>query len=297
MKLSGIFAAITTPFDHHGAIYRVKIEHNLSRWNSTALAGYVIGSSAGEGVLLAHDEKITVFELSAKNAAAGRTLIADVSVEGVREAAELAGHAARLGYHAVSAQVPHHYAGLINGEESQVLFFRALADRSPIPVILLDEQGVFGDDDLSVSSIVELSQHPNLAGVVATGNPVMGLSRLLETVRPGFQVLVGSAPYLWDALESGAHGAVLPFAAAAPYGAIAVWEAFRTREEEAGLDWQNRISQPAVLVTDIYGVAGLKHAMDLNGYYGGPPRLPLMPVSLAGRAEIARAFEGFSGKT
>ena len=52
-----------------------------------------------------------------------------------------------------------------------------------------------------------------------------------------------------------------------------------------------------MLVTGIYGVAGLKHAMDLNGYYGGPPRLPLMPVSMEGRAEIARAFEGFSGKT
>ena len=75
MKLSGIFAAITTPFDHNGDIYRVKIEHNLSRWNANALAGYVVGSSAGEGVLLSHDEKIAVWELSAKSAAAGRTLI------------------------------------------------------------------------------------------------------------------------------------------------------------------------------------------------------------------------------
>src|ERR1700733_3492446 len=106
MKLSGIFAAITTPFDHNGDIYRVKIEHNLSRWNATSLAGYVVGSSAGEGALLAHDEKIAVWELSAKAAGEGRTLIADVSVEGVREAAELAGHAARLGYHAVCTCAP-----------------------------------------------------------------------------------------------------------------------------------------------------------------------------------------------
>ena len=186
-------------------------------------------------------------------------------------------------------KLPCHYGGLMQGEESQTLFFRALADRSPIPVIILDEQGM--------SSIVQLSQHPNIAGVVETAMPVMGLKRLVSSVRAGFQVLVGSASYLWDALESGAHGAVLPFAAAAPYAAIAVWEAFRTREEEAGLDWQNRISHPAVLVTDVYGAAGLKYALDLNGYYGGPPRLPLMPVSLEARSEIARAFEGFSGKT
>src|SRR5579863_5508541 len=106
MKLSGIFAAITTPFDHNGDLYRTKIEHNLSRWNATSLAGYVVGSWAGEGALLAHDEKVAVFELSAKSAAEGRTLIADVSVEGVREAADLAVHAAGFGYHAICARPP-----------------------------------------------------------------------------------------------------------------------------------------------------------------------------------------------
>ena len=290
MKLSGIFAAITTPFDHNGDIYRAKIEHNLSRWNANTLAGYVVGSSAGEGVLLAHDEKIAVWELSAKSAAEGRILVADLSVEGVREAAELAVQAARLGYHAVCAQAPQHYGRLMNGAESQALFFRALADRSPIPVIILDQES---GDALGASTIARLSQHPNIAGAVVTGNA----KDLLASVQLGFQVLVGSAPNLWDGLRSGAHGAVLAFAAASPFGAIAVWEAFRTREEEAGLDWQNRISHPADLVTGVYGVAGLKHAMDLNGYYGGPPRLPLMPLSIEARAEIARAFEDFSGKT
>jgi 4-hydroxy-2-oxoglutarate aldolase len=289
MKLSGIFAAIPTPFDHNGDVYRVKIEHNLARWNANALTGYVVGSSAGEGALLAHDEKIAVWELSAKSAGEGRILIADVSVEGVREAAELAGHAARTGYHAVCARGPQQYGGLMNGAESQTLFFRALADRSPIPVIVVDGMGV--------NSVVELSQHPNIAGMVAAGNAGAEIKRLIAGARPGFQVLAGSAAHLWEGLENGAHGAVLSFAAAAPYGAIAVWEAFRTREEEAGRDWQGRIAHPAVLVGDVYGPAGLKCAMDLNGYYGGPPRLPLIPLSADARAEIARAFEGFSGKT
>lgn len=296
MKLSGMFAAITTPFDHNGEIYRAKIEHNLSRWNANSLAGYVIGTSSGEGPLLAHDEKITVWELSAKWAGENRTLIADVSVEGVREAAGLAAQAARLGYHAVCARVPMHYSSLIHSEESQALFFRALADRSPIPVIIVDEQTWMGDD-LGIGTIAKLSQHPNIAGLVQSGHPVMGIKETIESARAGFQVLIGTAPDLWNALTDGAHGAVLAFAAAAPYAAIAVWEAFRTREEQAGLDWQERIARPSVAVTDIYGVAGLKCAMDLNGYYGGPPRLPLMPLPADAREEIARAFEPFSGKT
>ncbi len=276
MKFSGIYAAITTPFDHHGDIYRVKIEHNLSRWNANSLAGYVVGSAAGEGPLLSHDEKLLVWQLSAKSAAPGRTLIADVSVEGVREAVELACAASRLGYHAVCSEGPHRYG-------DAALYFRALADRSPVPVI------VHCDD---FATLAGLSQHPNIGGAM-----VDGMDGAAPAVRPGFQILVGSAAHLWSGLSNGAHGAVLAFAAAAPYGAIAVWEAFRTREEEAGLDWQNRISHPAELVTRIHGVPGLKHALDLNGYYGGPPRLPLIPVQTKAREEIARAFEGFSGKT
>lgn len=275
MKLSGIYAAITTPFDHNGDLYRTKVEHNLSRWNACALAGYVVASDAGEGRLMAHDEKIALWELSAKHAAEGRTLIADVSVDGVREAADLAKAAAHAGFHAVCAEGPRQY-------DSAGLFFRALADRSPLPVI------VMGQDGAAVSG---LSQHPNIAGAVVDAGQLAGIS-----AREGFLLLTGSAGCLFDALKAGAQGAVLGFASAAPYGAIAVWEAFRTREEEAGLDWQSRVARAAESIRK-YGVPGLKHAMDLNGYYGGPPRLPLAALGMEARQDIERAFEGFSGKS
>jgi 4-hydroxy-2-oxoglutarate aldolase len=102
--------------------------------------------------------------------------------------------------------------------------------------------------------------------------------------------LCGVERVLWNALANGASGAVLAFANAAPYALIALWEAYRTREEEAGLDWQARIAPPAELVNTRYGVSGLKHAMDLNGYYGGPPRLPWTAPSPAAKREIQEAF-------
>jgi 4-hydroxy-2-oxoglutarate aldolase len=93
----------------------------------------------------------------------------------------------------------------------------------------------------------------------------------------------------------GACGAILAYANAAPYSVIAIWEAYRTREEAAGLDWQNRIGGPAALVTSRYGVPGLKYAMDLNGYYGGPPRLPLIVPTPAAKQEIEEAFRDLKG--
>jgi len=93
----------------------------------------------------------------------------------------------------------------------------------------------------------------------------------------------------------GACGAILAYANAAPYSTIAIWEAYRSRDEAAGRDWQNRIARAAVLVTVKYGIPGLKHAMDLNGYYGGPPRLPLVPAAAQARAEIEEAFRDLKG--
>ena len=72
-------------------------------------------------------------------------------------------------------------------------------------------------------------------------------------------------------------------------------EAHRTRETEAGWDWQGRVARAARLVTVKYGIPGLKYAMELNGYYGGNPRLPLVPVGAEARKEIGDAFEGVQG--
>ena len=87
----------------------------------------------------------------------------------------------------------------------------------------------------------------------------------------------------------GATGAALPLASAAPYACIAVWEAHRTREEEAGLDWQSRITPAAELVSKL-GIPALKHAMDLNGYYGGPPRLPWTTPTPSEKKQVEQAF-------
>ncbi len=125
----------------------------------------------------------------------------------------------------------------------------------------------------------------------SSGN-IEKMKATLKAVKPGFQVLSGSGVTFGQALEIGAAGAILAIANAVPYACVTVWEAFRTRQEEAARDWQNRLLPGAKIVPAKYGIAGLKHAMDLKGYYGGRPRLPLMPPSSDIRNEIEQAFDG-----
>ena len=294
MKLQGIFPPIATPFDHNGDIYPAKVRHNVEKWNRTALSGYVVMGSTGESVMLTADEKYTMWELVANHAAPEKLLIAGTGMEGVRETVALTNRAAEMGYKAAMVRTPHYYKNLINRADAQALYFRAVADQSRIPLIIYNWPQATGVD-IPVEAVVALSEHPNVIAIKESSGNLEKVMQMIREVRPGFQVLVGSAPTLWPSLLMGASGAILAYANAAPYSVIAIWEAYRTREDAAGLDWQNRIGRPSALVTTKYGIPGLKYAMDLNGYYGGPPRLPLVVPTPEAKKEIEEAFKDLKG--
>jgi 4-hydroxy-2-oxoglutarate aldolase len=294
MKLQGIFPPITTPFDHAGNIYAAKLQHNIEKWNRTTLAGYVVTGSTGESVLLAAQEKVELWEMVARYAAPDKLLIAGTGVESVRETVCLTNRAAELGYKAALVKTPHYYKNLLNRADAQTLYYRAVADQARIPVIVYNIPQATGLD-IPASAVVELSHHPNIIGIKESSGNMEKVMQMIRESRPGFQVTVGSAPTLWPSLLMGATGGILAFANAAPYATIAIWEAYRMREEEAGRDWQNRIARAAALVTGKYGIPGLKHAMDLNGYYGGPPRLPLSVPTPEAKREIEEAFQDLKG--
>jgi 4-hydroxy-2-oxoglutarate aldolase len=294
LKLHGIFPPIATPFDHNGDLYKIKVRHNIEKWNRTGLAGYVVCGSTGESVYLTTEEKIRLWEWVAEYAAPEKLLLAGTGVEGVRETIELTNRAADIGYKAAMVRTPFYYKNLINRADAQMLYFRAVADASKIPVMIYNWPQATGVD-IMTDAVAALSHHPNIIAIKESSGNLEKVMQMIREVKPGFQVLVGSAPTLAPSLAIGAVGAVLAYANAAPYSTISIYEAHRTRESAAALDWQNRIAPAAQLVTTKYGVPGLKYAMDLNGYYGGIPRLPLTPIGPAAKKEIEQAFDGIKG--
>ncbi|MFL6350836.1 MAG: dihydrodipicolinate synthase family protein [Bryobacteraceae bacterium] len=291
IRLHGIFPALTTCFDHNGNLYKTKIFHNVSKLNQIALAGYVVGGSTGETPLLTSEERIQVMEWVREASGEGRTLIAGVGAESVHETVLLANRAAEAGYHVALALTPHYYRNQMQRPDIQGLYFRSIADKSKIPVLIYNIPAVTGYN-LSVEIVAQLSEHPNIIGIKDSSGNMQKLAEFAKAVKPGFQLLTGSGPRFSEALELGAAGAILAIANALPYVCVTIWEAFRRREIEAARDWQARMLHATELVPAKHGVAGLKHAMDLNGYYGGPPRLPLIPPATEARSEIEAALDG-----
>jgi 4-hydroxy-2-oxoglutarate aldolase len=294
IKLHGIFPPIATPFDHKGDIYTVKVRHNVEKWNKTPLAGYAVCGSTGESVHLTTEEKIKMWEWVAEYADSSKILIAGTGAESVHETISLTNQAGGLGYKVAMVRTPHYYKNLINRPDAQALYFRAVADQIKIPVLIYNWPQATGID-IMPEAVAMLSEHPNIIAIKESSGSLEKVMQMIRETKAGFQVLTGSAPTLAPSLAVGCVGAVLAFANAAPYATVSIWEAHRTRETAAALDWQNRIARAAQLVTTKYGIPGLKHAMDLNGYYGGPPRLPLVPVNPAQQQEIQEAFDGIKG--
>jgi dihydrodipicolinate synthase/N-acetylneuraminate lyase len=102
----------------------------------------------------------------------------------------------------------------------------------------------------------------------------------------GFQILAGAAQSLLPSLEAGATGAVLAFGACAPTACFEVYTAWKEGDKPLAELKQQRIATTAKRVGAELGVPGVKYAMDLNGYFGGLARLPLLPLTGAEKTEI-----------
>src|SRR5260370_22341829 len=231
LKLHGIFRPIITPFNSEGEIGNPKAQHTIEKWNFTGLSGYVVCGSTGESVMLHKEEKIQLWEWVVQYAAPDKLLIVGTGVESVRETVDLRNRAADIGYKVAIVRTPHYYKNLINNAAAQMLYFRAVADQVKIPIFIYNWPQVTGVD-IPAEAVAELSHHPNIIAIKESSGNLEKVMRIIREVKPGFQVLTGSAPTLAPSLAVGAVGAVLAFANAAPYAAISIWEAHRTREPE-----------------------------------------------------------------
>ncbi len=121
---------------------------------------------------------------------------------------------------------------------------------------------------------------------VAVKPPSTPIKRRTKEV--GFQVMTGSAGTLLETLEAGAAGAVLAFAACAPQACQEVYLAWKDHDLALAAEKQHRITSASQRIAGALGIAGVKYACDFNGYYGGRPRAPLLPLNGDEKAEVER---------
>jgi 4-hydroxy-2-oxoglutarate aldolase len=348
MLIEGILAAVPTPFYADERVYFRKLEANVARYSRSLLSGLLLLGSTGEAVELDDAESRDVLRVAAEAAAPDKVLIAGVGRESVKATVELAEAAAQYAYDAVLVRTPTYYATQMSSA-AVLHFFRSVADRSPLPILLYNIPRCV-PYDIPVELIAEMAQHPNIIGIkdssgslpriVASVEATRSATRRTVAVTPifeavttrmltaksetgrsfvsagdlaagvalasappavaiktrtkdvGFQVLTGSASIVVESLEAGASGAILGFAACAPQACQEVYLAWKDHDLQLAAEKQARIAGPGQRIAGQLGIAGIKHGCDFNGYYGGRPRAPLLPVTAEEKAEIEEYLAG-----
>jgi len=368
MLLSGIFPPITTPFYPDGEVYYKKIEANVERYSRTPVAGIVVQGSTGEAILLSDQERRDVLKAALDAAATNKVMIAGTGIESAHETLRLTEYAAEIGYDAAMVRTPHYYKKQML-PENLLAFYRTVADRSALPIIIYNFPQATGYD-IPADVVIELAGHPNivaikessgnldkvkamvegtrhvkrqatvtetfeavtprmlkaaaaesekqsreLVSVAALTGAATGSTAAEAPLRPaasspsssavtvvgklktrqkevGFQVMVGAAHQLEPSLALGAVGAILAFACPAPMACYEIYAALKDGDTALAREKQERVKLAAQRVVGDLGVPGVKYSMDLNGYYGGPSRLPFLPLSGEQKAEIERLMAG-----
>jgi len=199
MLIEGVFAAVTTPFYPDERIYFRKIEANMARYSRSLLAGMVVLGSTGESPLLTDAESVEVLRCAAAATAPEKVLIAGVGRESVRATVELAEEAAKAQYDAVLVRPPSYYGSLRNNA-AQLHYFRCVADRSPLPVLLYNVPKCV-PQEIPVEVVAELAGHPNIIGIKDSSGSVerikaqveatKGAAKRTVTVTPVFEAVTG----------------------------------------------------------------------------------------------------------
>jgi len=288
VDLTGVFIPAVTPFlPETGEVDLASLRHNLRRWAEHPVQGIVLAGTTGEAVLLDEAERITLVRAAAEVLPREILLTVGTGLESTRATIRLSRAVAQAGAQAVLVQPPAYYRGAMTPEALRE-HYRAVADASPVPVIVYQAPLRMSTLDLPTGLVAELSRHPNIAGVKDSRGKLELVGELVEKCREGFQVLVGSGAHLYPGMEVGAAGGIVAVANVAPGASGELYRAWKAgRSSEAGR-LQQRIGPLHQDLVAGVGVGGVKAALDFLGYQGGDPRPPLRPLAANRRAEVRK---------
>jgi 4-hydroxy-2-oxoglutarate aldolase len=290
---TGIFPPLPTPFKEDGALDLDGLRANVEKLNATGLAGYLVLGSNSEAVHVTPEEASQVFAAVKKAAATDKVVIGGTGQFSTRATIEMTQRAADAGCAAALIVTPFYYKNSMTADALKKHYF-TLADQSPIPVMIYNVPANTGFN-IVPSIVAEIAQHPNVVGMKDSAGDINQLAEAVRITRSKqgnrkkrFDVLSGNFGAMLPGLTFGIVGAILAIANIMPNECVSIFSLFKQGQlEEAGA-LHLRVLPIARAATSQFGVPGLKAAMNLLGYAGGLPRLPLLPLGANQQAELEK---------
>jgi len=288
LELKGIYPPMVTPFLEDESIAYDQIAANLAKYAELPFSGYIVHGSNGEYPYLDAEEKIQIVKFVKDLIQdSGKPLIAGSGCESTRATIQLTEKMANAGADGVMVVTPSYYKGQMT-DSALIAHYTAVADSSPIPVILYSVP-VYTGIDLTPKAIEILAGHPNIIGMKDSGGDVTRLASLVHnTKHHNFKMLVGSASILLPGYMAGCVGGVCALANVLGAHLLELHTKYHNNVFDSEL--QRRLIDPNTMITRRYGVPGMKAALDILGYHGGPNRKPMQNLDEETKKVIRDCF-------
>jgi 4-hydroxy-2-oxoglutarate aldolase len=288
--LQGVIVPATTPFDGAtGEVAPIDFRDNLRQWLAAGVDGLVLFGSSGEGMLLDEEEKVRMLGFARDLCPPAVTLVAGAGAESTRATIRQAVRLGEAGAEAVLVHPPAYY-GPVLSPGALLDHFAAVADASPVPVVLYHipkytkvvlEPGIIG----------ELVRHPNIVGVKDSSGDLKRLADYSTACGHHCRLLVGSGALLFAGLELGAAGGIIAVGLLAPALAVELVRRHRAQDLRGAGEIQERLAGLHRGIVAGHGVPGIKAALDQLGLRGGAPRAPLQPLRDAEQRSVAQVLQ------
>jgi 4-hydroxy-tetrahydrodipicolinate synthase len=282
--MQGLGPPLVTPFDEDGDVDYDRLEALVSWVEHRGIDFLVPCGSTSEAELLTNDEQRRVIERVADVASV--PVLAGAGHPGLRETLETIEHAAAAGADAALVVTPFYYP---HDQETLAAYYREVADEAELPVYLYSVPGFTGVR-LEPETVGDLASQTNIAGLKDSSGSLSAFVRTGERVDEEFDLLVGSAGMLAQALDAGASGGICALANLAPAALAEVLD-HHERDPEAARERNRELVELNDAVTAEFGVPGLKWAMRERGAPAGYPRSPHQPVDAVGRKRLRSLLE------
>lgn len=276
-RFAGVYTPIITPFRGDDTLDDAGLRQNVARWMTTPLTGLVVLGSNGEAPQLEDSEADRVVDIVRAAMPAARPLIVGTGRESTRATVAATRRAAAAGADAVLVRTPSFFKSQMTSDVF-VRHYEEVAEASPVPVLLYNVT-MYTGVNLAPDAVARLGAHPNIVGMKESGSDVAQIAEYIARTPEDFTLLAGSAATLFPSLCLGCDGAILALAALAPEACVSMRDLVREGRIDDARELQQRLVPLARAIGGVHGVPGLKAALDLLGYAGGPPRPPLRPVS------------------
>ena len=291
--LGGVIPPLSTPFEK-GEIAPGRLRANIEQLGPAGLSGYLVLGSNGETPLLDEAEKLKLVEAARAAIPQESILMVGAGRESTRETIQFVNRVAGLGAECALVLTPSFYKGAMTPE---VLYrhYSAIAEGSTIGILIYIVPQFTGGVIVDSDTVSRLAEHPNIVGLKDSSGHMTRFAEYVANTPDDFSAFVGSAGAFYAALALGAAGGILAIANVVPELCVRMKNLFESGDLASVRRMQAAVIPFARAVTEQHGIAGLKAAMELKGYFGGQPRLPLLPVNEQVRAELKILLEALEG--